>query len=117
MVQQREEERMSMSTSTDPQAAFDAVVDELTATSAAVRGMMFGMPSLKQGGKAFAGYYQGAMVFKLSGAAHARALTLSGSHLFDPMGGRPMKEWVVVPVEHATQWLALARDAQGYVAG
>ena len=75
------------------------------------------MPSLKQGGKAFAGYYKGAMVFKLGGAAHARALGLAGSHLFDPMGGRPMKEWVVVPVEHAAQWLTLARNAQTYVAG
>ena len=102
--------------STDAQMAFDAVADELTATSPAVRGMMFGMPCLKQSGKAFAGYYRGAMVFKLGGAPHARALTLTGAALFDPMGGRPMKEWVVVPAEHAAQWLALARDAQGHVA-
>lgn len=103
--------------STDPQTAFDAVADELTAVSPAVRGMMFGMPCLKQNGKAFAGYYKGAMVFKLSGAAHTRALALAGAALFEPMSGRPMKEWVVVPVEHGAQWLALARDAQGYVAG
>ena len=103
--------------STDPTAAFDAVADELTATSPASRGMMFGMPTLKQNGKAFAGYYKGAMVFKLGGAAHAQALGLAGAALFDPMGGRPMKEWVVVPVEHAAQWPALARDAQGYVTG
>lgn len=102
--------------SADPQTAYDGVADELMATSPAVRGMMFGMPCLKQCGKAFAGYFQGAMVFKLNGAAYAQALTLSGAHLFDPMGGRPMKEWVVVPVEHASEWEALARDAQGYVA-
>ena len=101
----------------DPQTAFDGVADELTATSPAARGMMFGMPCLKQGGKAFAGYYKGAMVFKLGGAAHTRALALAGAQLFDPMGGRPMKEWVVVPAEHAAQWLALTRDAQAYVAG
>lgn len=101
---------------TEPQTAFDVVADELTATSPAIRGMMFGMPSLKQGGKAFAGYYKGAMVFKLGGAAHARALTLAGAHLFDPIGGRPMKEWVVVPMEHAAEWSALARDAQSYIA-
>jgi hypothetical protein len=101
--------------SSDPQAAFDAVADELTATSPSKRGAMFGMPCLKQGGKAYAGYSQGAMVFKLSGTAHARALGLAGAHLFDPMGGRPMKEWVAVPAEHAAEWLALARDAQAYV--
>lgn len=103
--------------STDPQTAFDAVADELTAISPAVRGMMFGMPCLKQNGKAFAGYYRGAMVFKLGGGAHAQALTFAGAALFDPMGGRPMKEWVVVPSEHAAQWLALAREARDYVAG
>ena len=43
--------------STDPQAEFDDVVDELTATSPAILGKMFGMPTLKQNGKAFAGYY------------------------------------------------------------
>ena len=102
--------------STDPQAEFDTVADELAATSPSQRGAMFGMPCLKQGGKAFAGYYKGAMVFKLGGASHTRALALNGAHLFDPMGGRPMKEWVVVPAEHASQWLSLARDAQGYVA-
>ena len=99
----------------DPQAAFDAVAEEVTATSPAVRGAMFGMPCLKQGGKAFAGYFKGGMVFKLSGAAHTRALALAGAHLFDPMGGRPMKEWVVVPAEHESEWLALTRDAQAYV--
>lgn len=103
--------------STDPRAEFDAVATELTATSPSVRGSMFGMPCLKQGGKAYAGYYQGAMVFKLSGAPHAQALALAGAALFDPMGGRPMKEWVVVPVDHAAQWVALARDAQAYVTG
>lgn len=103
--------------SSDPQAAFDAVADELTAVSPAVRGMMFGMPCLKQNGKAFVGYFKGAMVFKLGGGAHAQALTLAGAALFDPMGGRPMKEWVVVPSEHTAQWLAFAHDAQGYVAG
>jgi hypothetical protein len=55
------------------------------------------------------------MVFKLGGAAHGEALKLAGAHLFDPMGGRPMKEWVVVGPAHAARWLALARDAMGYV--
>ncbi len=53
------------------------------------------------------------MVFKLpDAAAHAKALALDGSHLFDPSGkGRPFKEWVVVPNAHASRWPELAELA------
>ncbi len=105
-----------MSTDTDPRAIYDAVATELTATSPARQSKMFGMPCLKHdNGKAFAGFYKGTMVFKLTAPQHAEALALSGSHLFDPMGGRPMKEWVEVPAEHASQWLELAQAAYRYV--
>ncbi len=102
----------------DPQKAYDAVVSEMVATSPTTSGKMFGMPCLKNSnGKAFAGYTNSAMVFKLGGASHNEALALSGAMLFDPMGGRPMKEWVVVPVEHSTRWIEFARDAHDYVTG
>jgi hypothetical protein len=84
-------------------AAYEAVADELVAAGA-TRTKMFGMPSLKVGGKAFAGFSQGALIVKLRGEAHAQALALPGAMLFDPMGGRPMKEWVVIPLEHAGRW-------------
>jgi hypothetical protein len=101
----------------ESQAAYEAVVSEMVATSPSTSGKMFGMPCLKNSnGKAFAGYTDGAMVFKLGGASHAEALALSGARLFDPMGGRPMKEWVGVPVEHNSRWLEFARDAFDYVA-
>ena len=57
------------------------------------------------------------MIFKLSGQAHKDALALSGAHLFEPMAGRPMKEWVEVPAEHAPQWPGLARAALQYTSG
>ena len=103
--------------STDPRSLYDEVVAELVATAPVKSGKMFGMPCLKQNesGKAFAGYYEGAMVFKLTGLRHSEALQLSGTHLFDPMGSRPMKEWVEVPSEHASRWVGLAREALRYV--
>jgi hypothetical protein len=101
--------------SSDPRAEYDAVVSEIKASSPAISGMMFGMPCLKNNGKAFAGFYNGTMIFKLGGARHSDALALSGSRLFDPMGGRPMKEWVEVPAEHASRWLELAQEALQYV--
>ncbi len=97
--------------STDPHAEYNTVVDELKASSSATTGMMFGMPCLKNNGKAFAGFYEGAMVFKLRGPRHAEALALPGARLFDPSGRRPMKEWVEVPAEHASSWLGLAQAA------
>jgi hypothetical protein len=97
--------------STDPRAEYNAVVDELKASSPATSGMMFGMPCLKNNGKAFAGFYEGAMVFKLRGPKHAEALALPGAQLFNPSGRHPMKEWVVVPAEHGSSWLGFAQDA------
>jgi len=104
--------------SLEPQAAYEAVVSEMMATSLTTSGKMFGMPCLKNSnGKAFAGYFEGTMVFKLGGASHAEALALPGAKLFDPSErGRPMKEWVMVPFEHSSRWLELARDAFDYVA-
>ena len=100
---------------TDPRATYDAVAAELTATSSAITGKMFGMPCLKNNGKAFAGYFNNAMIFKLTNPEHSEALALPDARLFDPMGGRPMKEWVEVPVAHAAHWSALARAALRYI--
>ena len=103
--------------SLESQAAYEAVVSEMIATSPTTSGKMFGMPCLKNSnGKAFAGYTDSAMVFKLGGVSHAEALALSGARLFDPAGGRPMKEWVVVPAKYSSRWLEFARNAFDYVA-
>ena len=88
---------MQRETSGADRERYDALAQAMVAGSGVVAGKMFGMPVLKLGGKAFAGYQGGCMVFKLRGPAHARALGLPGAALFDPMGGRPMKEWVQVP--------------------
>lgn len=104
-----------MPTPTSPAttARYDEVVAELTATAQVSASKMFGMPTLKRSeGKAFAGLFGEAMVFKLSAEDHARAMALAGAHPFEPMAGRPMKQWVVVPVEHADAWVELARAAE-----
>ncbi len=102
----------------DARALYDAVVSEITASSSAITGKMFGMPCLKNNGKAFAGYSENAMVFKLTAPQHAEALALMGARLFDPSGrDRPMREWVEVPVENAARWLEFARSALHYVDG
>lgn len=94
---------------------YQTIAEALT-LDGAIASQMFGMPTLKIKGKAFAGLASDAMVFKLSGEPHKRALATTGAKLFEPMEGRPMKEWVVVPVAASKQWLEFARDALVYVA-
>jgi hypothetical protein len=101
-------------TSTATLKAFDALAEVLGVEA----GTMFGMKALKAKGKAFAGIFGDAIVFKLAGDAHATAMNLKGALLFDPSGkGRAMKEWVVVPKAHARKWAMLAEEAHKYVAG
>lgn len=92
------------------------VAEELKAQNPDVElSQMFGMPVLKFNRKAFAGDWHEAMVFKLTGQSHARALKIKGAELFDPGMGRPMKEWVVVPAAASADWPGLALAALDYI--
>jgi hypothetical protein len=108
---------VSPDTSNEGRDQYDALATALSAQGRAVAGRMFGMPVLKAGGKAFAGYVAGSMTFKLAEPQRSRALGLAGAMLFDPMGGRPMREWVQVPAAAASEWPELAEAARTYVAG
>ncbi|MDP4198043.1 MAG: hypothetical protein Q8922_01280 [Bacteroidota bacterium] len=100
---------------TNTEAHYNEIASQL-AEEGAVPSQMFGMPTLKIKGKAFAGLTGEAMVFKLTGEAHSRALATKGAKLFEPMAGRPMKEWVVVPLTSANLWPSIAKEALDYVA-
>ncbi|MBS2022635.1 MAG: hypothetical protein JST92_09510 [Deltaproteobacteria bacterium] len=104
-------------TSAGTKERYEAIAATLAARGAEASAM-FGMPSLKLAGKAFAGVFGDRLVFKLEGAPHAEALALAGAGLFDPSGmGRPMKAWVVVPKKHADAWGRLAEAAMAALAG
>jgi hypothetical protein len=104
-------------TSAKTRTRFDAVAEAL-APEGVVVSKMFGMPSLQaKGGKAIAGLWGDSLVVKLPPADLQAAMELQGARVFDPMGGRPMKGWVVVPGAHARRWAELAQIALAYVAG
>lgn len=98
--------------SADAEDRYRRIAADLAEEVGALPGKMMGMPTLYLGGKAFAGLFGDAMVFKLEGGAHAAALALPAAALFDPSGmGRPMKAWVRVPLEQASEWPGLASSA------
>lgn len=77
----------------------------------AKRSKMFGMPVLKIRDKVFAGTYGEAMTFKLAPDDVTAALKLKGVEPFEPMPGRAMKGWVMVPLEYSKRWPTLAEQA------
>lgn len=93
---------------------FEEVMSQLEEHGASQR-KMFGHRCLMAGGKGFAIDYQDEIVIKLPEPDRAEALALEGSQMFDPMHGRPMKEWIQIPAEHAEEWLRFAEAGQHYV--
>jgi TfoX/Sxy family transcriptional regulator of competence genes len=75
---------------------------------------MFGYPCSFTNGQMFAGLHQESMILRLSTEDHAEFMRLPGARQFEPMTGRPMREYVVVPeslLESESQleaWLARA---------
>lgn len=103
---------------TDSKAIFEEIVDELIITEHASRSQMMGHPTLMANQYMFVCLVSEGMMFRLKQGSdiHTRALSLEGAHLFDPSHtGRGMKEWVVLPSQHAETWRAFAREALNYV--
>ena len=74
----------------------------------------FGMDGYAVGRRVFGGWWEGRLVLKLPTKARDKVMALDGASLFDPMGGRPMKEWVVLPQLDSEAALAFAREARDY---
>ncbi len=75
-------------------ASFDRAAPE---DPRVTRKPMFGYPALFVNGNMFAGTFQDKVVVRLEEADRAELLTRRGAQQFEPMAGRPMKEYVVVP--------------------
>lgn len=80
-------------------------------------GKMFGTLCIKNAkGKAFAMLWKDDIVVKLDTDEVIKALKLKGVKLFDPMEGRPMKEWVQMPYEYSSKWKNYVEQSYNYVA-
>ncbi len=69
---------------------------------------MFGYPAGFVNGNMFAGTYQDKLVVRLPAAQRAELLKLKGTKVFEPMPGRPMREYVVVPPQIVARPATLA---------
>ena len=83
------------------------------------RRQMFGYPSALVNGHLFAGLHEERMVVRLDEAGRNELLGVEGARVFEPMKGRPMREYVVVPPSILGDQRALRRwtaRALSYVA-
>lgn len=80
---------------------------------------MFGCPCGFIGGNMFTGLFEDKLFVRLAEADRARLLAEEGAEPFDPMGGRPMREYVCVPSawlegDHDDDLRAWMAKAAGY---
>jgi hypothetical protein len=59
-------------------------------------------------GKSAAMLWKDNIVVKLKGEHLKEAMSLDGTKQFEPMEGRPMKEWIQIPFEHKDKWKKFA---------
>ena len=73
---------------------------------------MFGYPCVFAGGNMFGGLHEHRCFVRLGEAQRKRLLDVPGASCFEPIAGRRMKEYVVVPDSFSraelAEWLALA---------
>ena len=68
-------------------------------------GKMFGALCMKTpNGKSAAMFWKDNIVVKLPRESLQEALRLEGTKHFEPMKGKPMKEWVQIPFAHKDKW-------------
>jgi len=73
------------------------------------RRKMFGYPAAFVAGSLFMGLHQESLILRLSEKDRTSFLKINGASVFEPMPGRPMREYVVVPSSMLEEVAALAK--------
>jgi TfoX/Sxy family transcriptional regulator of competence genes len=98
-------------------ATFQSAVDGLDGVE---RRTMFGYPAAFAKGNMFACVFQDRIMVRLAPDDRAEAMRLDGAKMFEPMPGRPMREYVELPADVMRAppvlrgWVSRGRD---YAAG
>ena len=80
-----------------PESLVQTFAEALPEAPTVERRRMFGFPAAFAGGNMFAGLHGNDVLVRLPEDARATLLSEPGAHLFEPMAGRPMREYVVLP--------------------
>jgi TfoX/Sxy family transcriptional regulator of competence genes len=102
-----------------PESLIKRFVEMLPDDPAIERRSMFGYPCAFLNGHMFVGTFQDHFILRLPDTERAKFLKQAGAKTFEPMEGRPMKEYVVVPaavLAADAQMQSLLRVSQAYVA-
>ncbi len=108
-------EEAAMPTFGKAPAELVARFDELTSLAGdADRKQMFGYPACVLHGNMFMALHQDSLILRLADADRAEFLSRYDSGLFEPMPGRPMQQYVVVPPtlvydDAITEWIRRSR--------
>ncbi len=86
-----------MDWTTSPPELVERFGEALPENPAIQRRLMFGYPSAVVGGHMFASLHGNALIVRLPEEARGELLAIDGARPFEPMPGRPMREYVVVP--------------------
>src|SRR5712691_3297604 len=85
-----------------PQALIDLFDKSVPAGATVSRRQMFGYPAAFANGNLFIGLHQNDFIMRLSEEDRARFGARYGERTFEPMKGRPMREYVRLPEELLT---------------
>lgn len=91
--------------------------EEVTPGPPAIQKKMFGFPAAFVNGNMFMGLHQESILLRLPEDSRAELLKMDGAKTFEPMPGRPMREYVVVPpplLENPETLASWARRALDY---
>jgi TfoX/Sxy family transcriptional regulator of competence genes len=73
------------------------VFEEVVPGPPATARQMFGFPAAFVNGHMFMGLHQNDMILRLEQDSRTEICNAKGARIFEPMPGRPMREYVVVP--------------------
>ena len=82
-----------------PQALIDLFDKSVPASAAVSRRQMFGYPAAFANGNLFIGLHQNDFIMRLSEGDRTRFTAQYGERTFEPMRGRPMRQYVRLPEE------------------
>src|SRR5689334_20051478 len=81
-----------------PPAELVALFDAICPRGEAIeRRLVFGFPAACVNGHMFIGLHEEKLILRLADAARHELLKLPGAKVFEPMPGRPMREYLVTP--------------------